>query len=229
MQNRFALLLAAGALSFTASACGGSQSSSGSGASAGTTTEQAVEDLAAVRFAHFADAPAVAVSLAGDSIADRFNPGTISDRVGAPVGSHPFVLSQPSGSDQFLSTRVSFASPSLFTVLVLGSASQNTLRALVLEESDDEIQAGAGAVRFVNGASGSGALSFASDGRGFAPNIAFGSASGYVAVPAGGTRFQVTGGMEGDLGVNVQAGHAYTIVAHTNNGELVISVLTETF
>jgi hypothetical protein len=226
MQRNLSLLLLSGIVSVGAVACGGSQSNSSSNRSA-APAETPVEEIASVRFAHFAVAPAVAVSLAGESVSSQFQPGDISDFIEAPAGAHDFVLSSPSGANEFLSTRVTFGGEGAFSVFVVGNASQNSLRTVVAEHGEAETPSNHGAIRFVNGAGGSGVLNFASGGRGFAADVRFGGVSDYVPVREGATEFDATGGMSGTFSLNVNAGTVYTVVAHMNNDTLTFTTLTE--
>jgi len=188
-----------------------------------------------LRLAHLSpNTPAVDVYLysIGNSnamaVVHHVSYGTVSAYQPIPSGDYTVamrVAGKPSGSPPVLSTTVRIQAGHAYTVAGLGPAA-----GLQLQVLDDTLTAppGQSLVRVIQASLKEHKVTVTAGGRTLTQNLAFGSATSYVAVPAGTWNVKATGGtMSTSKSVTLAANTTHTIVVLDDPGRLAIDPLTD--
>jgi len=201
-------------------------------ASPATATRQTTGYL---RLAHLSpNTPAVDVYLysVGNSnamiVVHHVTYGTVSAYQAVPVGDYTVAMrgaGKPSTSPPVLSTTVRIQAGHAYTVAGMGPAAGLRLQVL-----DDALTTppGRALVRVIQASLKEHKVTVTADGQTLTKNLAFGSATSYVSVPAGTWNVHVTGGtMSASKSVSLPANTTHTIVVLDDPGRLAIDPLTD--
>ena len=188
-----------------------------------------------LRLAHLSpNAPAVDVYLysVGNSsamvVVHHVTYGTVSTYQPVPAGDYTVAMraaGKPSSSPPVLSTTVRILSGHAYTVAGMGPAAGLRLQVL-----DDTLTTppGRSLVRVIQASLKEHKVTVTAGGQTLTKNLAFGSVTSYVSVPAGTWNVQVAGGtMNASKSVSLAADTTHTIVVLDDPGRLAIDPLTD--
>jgi hypothetical protein len=188
-----------------------------------------------LRLAHLSpNAPAVDVYLysVGNSnamvVVHHVTYGTVSSYQPVPVGDYTVAMraaGKPSSSPPVLSTTVRIQAGHAYTVAGMGPAAGLRLQVL-----DDTLTTppGQSLVRVIQASLQEHKVTVTAGGQTLTKNLAFGSVTSYVAVPAGSWNVKAAGGaMSASKTVSLAANTTHTIVVLDDPGRLAIDPLTD--
>jgi hypothetical protein len=154
--------------------------------------------------------------------------GTVSTYQSVPAGDYSVAMraaGKPSASPPVLSTTVQIQAGHAYTVAGMGPAAGLRLQVL-----DDTLTTppGQSLVRVIQASLKEHKVTVTAGGQTLASSLIFGSATSYVAVPAGTWNVKVAGGtMSASASVTLAAGSTHTIVVLDDPGKLAIDPLTD--
>lgn len=187
-----------------------------------------------IRLAHLSpNAPAVDVYLysIGNSnamlVLHHVTYGTVSPYQAVAAGSYTVAMraaGKPSSSPPVLSTAVRVVAGHAYTVAGLGPAAGLRLQVL-----DDQLTTppGRSLVRIIQASLKDHRLTVTAGGRTLTSNLAFGSVTSYVSVPAGTWKVTATGTTTASKSITLSADTTHTLVLLDDPGRLVIDPLTD--